>query len=130
MSFNESLKSNSNYPLMSQSEWDNAPFNQSDTEEEDFNLVVSYTLSKEVPVISTEYSEDEHGTHILENPREDYENTQIKLQDIIDFAKSSAKYLLSFESGNLLSSKDKSSLKAIVKSCEGWVIDEYEVEQL
>ena len=30
MSYNESLNGNSNYPPMSQSEWDNAPWNQVD----------------------------------------------------------------------------------------------------
>ena len=50
MSYNESLKSDSNYPLMSQSEWDNAPWNE-ETEEVEVTVFVSLekTLKLQVP---------------------------------------------------------------------------------
>lgn len=55
MSYNESLNNNSNYPLMSQSEWDNAPWNQSDPEEKEFKVTVSQTLSKSTTVTTSDY---------------------------------------------------------------------------
>ena len=55
MSYNESLNNNSNYPLMSQSEWDNAPWNQSDPEEQEIEVTVSQTLSKSTTVTTSDY---------------------------------------------------------------------------
>ena len=55
MSYNESLNNNSNYPLMSQSEWDNAPWNQNDPEEKEFEVTVSQTLSKSTTVTTSDY---------------------------------------------------------------------------
>lgn len=55
MSYNESLNGNSNYPPMSQSEWDNAPWNQSDPEEKEFEVTVSQTLSKSITVTTSDY---------------------------------------------------------------------------
>ena len=55
MNYNESLNNNSNYPLMSQSEWDNAPWNQSDPEEKEFEVTVSQTLSKSTTVTTSDY---------------------------------------------------------------------------
>ena len=55
MSYNESLDKNSNYPLMSQSEWDNAPWNQSDPEKKEFEVTVSQTLSKSTTVTTSDY---------------------------------------------------------------------------
>ena len=43
MSFNESLLPNSNYPPMSQDEWDNAPFNE--PMDDNFTRTVSISLS-------------------------------------------------------------------------------------
>ena len=50
MSYNESLRSDSNYPPMSQSEWDNAPWNE-ETEEVEVTVFVSLekTLKLQVP---------------------------------------------------------------------------------
>ena len=55
MSYNESLNGNSNYPPMSQSEWDNAPWNQNDSEEKEFEVTVSQTLSKSTTVTTSDY---------------------------------------------------------------------------
>lgn len=60
MSYNESLNNNSNYPLMSQSEWDNAPWNQSDPEEKEFEVTVSQTLSKSTTVTTSDYIPGEY----------------------------------------------------------------------
>ena len=70
---NESLKSSSNYPLMSQSQWDSAPFNQSDPEDKEFEVTCSQSLSKTVKVVTNNYipgesnidyeKDDEGGTY-------------------------------------------------------------------
>lgn len=55
MSYNESLKSNSNYPSMSQSEWDSAPFNEVEVPERNFEITCSQSLSKTVTVTTNNY---------------------------------------------------------------------------
>ena len=56
MSYNESLNSNSNYPPMSQSQWDSAPFNQSDPENKEFSVLCSQTRSKSTTVLTNDYA--------------------------------------------------------------------------
>ena len=55
MSYNESLSANSNYPPMSQSQWDNAPFNQVDIPEKDFEITCSQSLSRTATVTTNNY---------------------------------------------------------------------------
>ena len=55
MSYNESLSPNSNYPAMSQFEWDNAPFNQADIPEKDFEVTCSQSLSRTATVTTSNY---------------------------------------------------------------------------
>ena len=61
MSYNESLSPNSNYPTMSQSQWDSAPFNQSEIPEKDFNVTISQTLSKSVTLTTDDYTPGASG---------------------------------------------------------------------
>lgn len=80
MSYNESLNSNSNYPLMSQSEWDNAPWNQVDNPEREIEVTVSVTLSKTVKIKVSDYEitdsgKDEDGEHFEDI---DYSNCDLK----------------------------------------------------
>lgn len=62
MSYNDSLSSTSNYPPMSQSEWDNAPWNEQELPEKEFEVTISQTLSKTVPVFTNNYIPGESGT--------------------------------------------------------------------
>lgn len=127
MSYNESLRPNSNYPPMSQSDWDRAPWNQSEPPEENFNVTVSYSLSKDAEVISDNYYDDGRGLDTLDNPSEDYEETYQTMPQILDFAKECAKYFLTKRNYKLRSKYD---LKNILDSCEGWTVDEFNVEQI
>ena len=61
MSYNESLNSNSNYPPMSQSEWNNAPWNEVELPPKDVEVTVSITLSKTMKVPVTDYIIDDEG---------------------------------------------------------------------
>lgn len=56
MSFNESRMPNSNYPLMSQSDWDRAPWNQVDPEPIEVNCYVSYSMSRALPIMVNTYA--------------------------------------------------------------------------
>ena len=47
---NNSISNNSNYPLMSDSEYDNAPFNQPSEQIEEVEVTISITLSKSVKI--------------------------------------------------------------------------------
>ena len=47
---NNSISNNSNYPLMSDSEYDNAPFNQPSEQIEEVEATISITLSKSVKI--------------------------------------------------------------------------------
>ena len=80
MSYNESLNSNSNYPPMSQSEWDKSPWNQTDNPEREIEVTVSVTLSKTVKIKVSDYEitdsgKDEDGEY-FENI--DYSNCDLK----------------------------------------------------
>lgn len=46
MSYNESVRANSNYPLMSQSDWDNAPWNDEIDGTETIEVTVLVSLEK------------------------------------------------------------------------------------
>lgn len=61
MSYNESLNGNSNYPPMSQSEWDIAPWNQVDNPEREIEVTVSVTLSKTVKIKVSDYEITDSG---------------------------------------------------------------------
>jgi len=69
MSYNESLSPNSNYPPMSQSEWDNAPFNEPIIPERDFDIDVEFVMSKTVTVTTNDYAPeyDEEDGHTYAN---------------------------------------------------------------
>ena len=61
MSYNESLNSNSNYPPMSQSEWDSAPWSEKEYPPKDVEVTVSITVSRTMKVPVTDYTIDEEG---------------------------------------------------------------------
>lgn len=124
MSYNESLNSNSNYPLMSQSEWDNAPWNQENLPEKQFNIVISYTLSKEVSVASTNY--DPYGCsgeELLDTPIEDYNNQHYTIQELLGILKDIA-------TKKLADKENINKWKQIIQDCEDWVVDEEVAEQI
>lgn len=90
MSYNESLRANSNYPLMSQSDWDNAPFTQPSEQIEEIEATVSLTLSKSIK-IKMDVRKRERGYYsnydLQEAAREQLNFSDINLNewDIDDF---------------------------------------------
>ena len=68
MSYNESLRSDSNYPPMSQSEWDRAPWNEEQEVEVTALVSIEKTLTLKVP---QDYSQDDLET-AFENAEQDF----------------------------------------------------------
>ena len=61
MSYNESLRADSNYPPMSQSDWDRAPWNEVELPPKDIEVTISVTVSKTMKVPVRDYTFDEEG---------------------------------------------------------------------
>lgn len=61
MSYNKSLRANSNYPPMSQSDWDRAPWNEVEQPPKDVEVTISAIVSKTIKVPVRDYIIDEEG---------------------------------------------------------------------
>lgn len=125
MSYNESLDSNSNYPVMSQSEWDNAPWNQEENPEREIEVTVSVTLSKTIKVKVSDYDiinsgKDEDGNYFEEV---DYSNCDLK-------GAVESQYILPQEAHQYVADY---AWEAGIKSCPeanmliDWNVDDFEV---
>ena len=79
MSYNESLNSNSNYPPMSQSDWDRAPWNEVELPPKDVEVTVSITLSRTMKVPVTDYIIDDEGVDFSNCDLKGAVEEQIKL---------------------------------------------------
>jgi hypothetical protein len=101
LSYNESLSSRSNYPPMSQSEWDSAPWNQVDPPKEEFTVTVSLTMSKDFTV-------------------KGYEGDNLK-ELVLD------QVYLPYEAGEYLGETHPINLKGKIRDLSGWNIDDFEV---
>ena len=150
MSYNESLRANSNYPPMSQSEWDRAPFNQPDPDEMDFDVTCSQSLSKTVTVVTNNYipgasrvdyePDDEGGycaTAYHDDPDTSDTNWAVEYHDndhytpiqLIGLYKESLKEQLKSWEGMDDMAPAKAQIKRIehlIEECEGWVEDDTE----
>lgn len=117
MGYNESLNNNSNYPLMSQSKWGNAPWNQVDNPEREIEVTVSVTLSKTVKIkVSdyevTDFGKDENGEYFEDI---DYSNCDLKgaVEEEIILPQSAYMYV-------------KSNPK-VHEDLSNWCVDDFEV---
>ena len=61
MSYNESLRANSNYPLMSQSDYHRAPWNEVELPPKEVEATRSAIVSKTIKVPVRDYIIDEEG---------------------------------------------------------------------
>lgn len=66
MSYNESKSSQSNYPLMSDSEWENAPWNEEPMEEVKVNVVASCYFQATIQLSRNELKRATIGVPIRE----------------------------------------------------------------
>ena len=130
MSYNESLSPNSNYPAMSQSQWDSAPFNEPDVPEKEFDVTISQTLSKSTSIYTQDYQPeyDEENGHVYADTsqtdwKKAYNDAAMTPLDIIQSAEKIAKALL--EEGKTRFAGIY--LKSFVEECQDWNNDETEV---
>lgn len=126
MSYNESLNPNSNYPIMTQSQWDSAPFSQEDPPEREFDVTVTYCISKDTRVTSDDYDVIGDDYFSLNHPIDDYHTAEYSPEEIFAFAKECAENMLAQKDYSI---KDKYALQQMIDSCKGWTVDEEDVEQ-
>lgn len=128
MSINKSINSNSNYPIMTQSQWDNAPFNQEDLPEKPFDIVISCSLSKDTTIYSSDYNPDgKYGYEELNNPFNAYVKYNYTILDLLDILSNIAKEKLNDNKKH--SNYYIHKWKQILEDCNGWNVDEEIVEQ-
>ena len=121
MSYNESLNNNSNYPLMSQSEWDNAPWNQEENPKREIEVTVSVTLSKTIKVKVSDYDiinsgKDEDGEYF-----EDIDYSNCDLKGAVE-----KQIVLPQKAWDYIAPKTNEDVKAIF-DLKGWNVDDFEV---
>ena len=112
---------NYNYPLMSQSEWDNAPWNQVDNPEKEIEVLVSITLSKTFKVKVSDYDitdsgKDEDGEYF-----EDIDYSNCDLKGAVE-----EQIILPQNAWGYIAPKSKKEVQAIF-DLKGWNVDEMEV---
>lgn len=129
MSYNESLSPNSNYPPMSQSEWDNAPFNEPIIPERDFDIDVEFVMSKTVTVTTNDYApeyDDEDGRENANTENTDWEEAydnsgHLTIAEMLQELESYVKDDMTKTAPN--SGKGR-YLQRVLESCQGWEIKE------
>ena len=109
MSYNESLKSNSNYPPMTQSQWDEAPFNEVDPPKKEVTVCFSQSLSKSVNILADydDYYED------FIDLKYDYNKQHLTPLEIIE------EFKKALEKGEIPKNK-----QYWIDECKGWINDE------
>lgn len=100
-----------------------APWNEVEPPEESFNVVVSYSLSREAEVFSQDYNDQEE----LNSPLQAYEQSYKTLEELLAFTKEAAQYFLQHQDFNL---RSKLALQSILQSAVGWTTDASDAEQL
>lgn len=129
MSYNESLSPNSNYPPMSQSEWDNAPFNEPIIPERDFDIDVEFVMSKTVTVTTNDYApeyDDEDGRENANTENTDWEEAydnsgHLTIAEMLQELESYVKDDMEKTAPN--SGKGR-YLQRVLESCQGWEVKE------
>lgn len=109
-----------------------APWNEKELPEREFDVAVSYSISREAKVTTNDYDGGEYDEDgiwwagNLNNPQGAYNNEFKSISEIIDFAKECAEYMLSKKDFKV---RPKYTLKKFIDSCVGWVVDEENAEQ-
>jgi len=132
MSYNESLNFNSNYPHMTQSQWDSAPFNEVEVPERQFDVCISQTLSKSTVVTTNDYvpvvDQDEDGCYSYRDTsdtdwKKAYKSEHLTpLQLIGEFKDFLTKHL----PDPVVNIAEHKKWKKLISECEGWIEDEIE----
>ena len=133
MSYNESLSPHSNYPLMSQSQWNAAPFNEVRIPEREFEVTISQTLSRTATITTDDYQpeyDEEDGNTYANTENTDwqkaYENSDFKIQDLLGELKGYVQSDLAMTGSNTGKGR---YLQRLLNACDGWVEDDYVVSK-
>lgn len=119
---------NYNYPLMSQSEWDNAPWNQSEPDDKDFFVDVEYILQKKnVKVTTRDYrpdvvTKDEEIVEPLDTSDTNWENAynesgHYTIPELLQELENYIKEDLERYKGSRTKERQ---LKEMLEDCQGW----------
>lgn len=133
MSYNESLSTNSNYPAMTQSQWDAAPWNDPIIPECNFDLDVQVTLSRKATIKTDNYTPcvDEEGYSCANTDNTDwaqeYKEKCYTIPELLEILKGYVKQDLERYKG---SRHKEMELKEILEACDGWTVEELEVSEL
>lgn len=129
MSYNNSRNTKSNYPTMSQSEWDNAPWNDRRNQEQGFEVNVAITMSRDVIICTDNYRVGYDNEPNTDNTdwRKEYEN---KCYAIPDLLKELEIYLKKDIESNKGNKSKEHRLNELLEACQGWNVEELEVEEL
>lgn len=128
MSYNHSLDPDSNYPPMSQSDWDAAPWNQREPEPYEVTVEAEYTIKAKFPVDITDYEVEhcpEDGKTYYDTTNSDFEtayeeqyyNPAVCLSRMSDLIR---KYVPKEAYG-------KEDIERLLASAEGWRVTYQEV---
>lgn len=104
----------------------NAPWNQTEPPEIDFDVCISSTLSKNVKVSTSDYREDEEGeiSTMETDWKAAYGDTHCTPMELIEHCKKLAQAVLDNDTRYL---SVKSRLRMLIEECNGWSEDELEV---
>ena len=112
----------------------NAPFNEPLVPEMNFNLSVGVTLSRNVEITTNNYTpefDDEDGRTYAntENTEwvDEYKEKCYTIPELLETLKSYVKQDLERYKG---SRHEKIKLKEILDACDGWTVEELEVEEI
>lgn len=137
MSYRYSKNFNSNYPLMSQSELKNAPWNEVNVPCIERDCEVTETISRRITLSTTDYSfeddwNDEFGKCMVTDTsetdwNEEYSNQEYTALELIARLKS----YVEEDIKNTQPNTDKvRKLRRLLHACNGWEQVEIEVEEL
>lgn len=139
-----------NYPAMTQSQWDSAPFNESEVAEKEFEVTCSQSLSKVTSVFTSNYipgaegvdcEPDDEGGYIavgwhdpddtsITDWKEEYESCHYTPIQLINLYKETLqKQLESWEGMEDTNEgrREVSRIKHLIEECENWEEDECEI---
>ena len=123
----------SNLPLMSESQLREAPFNQQDIPERDFNVTCSQSLSKTVKVYTDNYIPRKDGKELIidtgsVNWADEYHNNDYytPIQLITLYKETLKKQLESYEGFEDTMRGTIRRIEHLIEECENWTEDETE----
>lgn len=124
---NYNLSHSGNYPCMTQQQWEDAPFNQVEPEEEEFDCEVTETLVKETSVISTDYYyNNDTGNCVFQGDyTEDFKDGSYDAITLIGELKTRVEKELK----TVKTLHEKRKLERLLKACTGWKQEELIVEE-